>query len=89
LDCPLDWENPKLVAAEDAVAAAAARHQIAWGRPGGGPAQIKRIAAKGGKLIAHGSDFGALMSMLPTYAKAFNEAIPGRNNAATPRHHEA
>ena len=29
------------------------------------------------------------MSMLPTYAKAFNEAIPGRNNAATPRHHEA
>jgi 4-hydroxy-2-oxoheptanedioate aldolase len=65
------------------------RHQIAWGRPGGGPAQIKRIAAKGGKLIAHGSDFGALMSMLPTYAKAFNEAIPGRNNAATPRHHEA
>jgi len=25
--------------------------------------------ARGGELIAHGSDFGAVMSMLPIYAK--------------------
>lgn len=93
LNCPLNWDEPKMTAAEDAVAAAAARHSIAWGRPGGNVAQIKRIAGKGGKLIAHGSDFGAVMAMLPTYAKTFNEGIAGRTGAiagsATPRHHEA
>lgn len=93
LNCPLDWDHPKMVAAEDTVSAAAARHNIAWGRPGGGAAQIKRILGKGGRLIAHGSDFGALMTMLPTYAKAFNEALPGRNGRATdvskPQTHEA
>jgi 4-hydroxy-2-oxoheptanedioate aldolase len=93
LGCPLDWDHPKMVAAEDTVAAAAARHNIAWGRPGGGAAQIRRIAGKGGKLIAHGSDFGALMTMLPTYAKAFNEAIPSgggpAGGAANPQAHEA
>jgi 2-keto-3-deoxy-L-rhamnonate aldolase RhmA len=74
LGCPLDWNHPEMTAAEDAVAAAAARHRIAWGRPGGTATQIQRIAAKGGRLIAHGSDFGALMTMLPTYARAFGEA---------------
>jgi 2-keto-3-deoxy-L-rhamnonate aldolase RhmA len=78
LNCPLDWNHPKMVAAEDAVAAAAARHKIAWGRPGAA-AQISRISGKGGRLIAHGSDFGALMTMLPTFAKAFSEALPANN----------
>jgi 2-keto-3-deoxy-L-rhamnonate aldolase RhmA len=82
LNCPLDWDNPKMIAAEDAVAAAAARHNVAWGRPGGGAAQIKRIASKGGKLIAHGSDFGALMSMLPTYGKAFDEGLSSHHSRA-------
>ena len=93
LNCPLDWDHPKMVAAEDTVAAAAARHNVAWGRPGGSVAQIKRIADKGGKLIAHGSDFGAIMSMLPTYAKAFNEGLTGHHSqaagSAIPPAHEA
>ncbi len=67
--CPVDWEHPTMTAAEDAVAAAAARHRIAWGRPAGSVEQIARIARKGGRLIAHGSDFAAVMSMLPPYAK--------------------
>lgn len=69
LGCPMDWSDPQMTAAEDAVAAAAAKHQIAWGRPAGNVEQIARITRKGGKLIAHGSDFGAVMTMLPTYAK--------------------
>ena len=69
LGCPTDWNHPQMTAAEDAVAAAAAKHRIAWGRPGGSVEQIARITRKGGKLIAHGSDFGAVMTMLPTYAK--------------------
>jgi 2-keto-3-deoxy-L-rhamnonate aldolase RhmA len=65
LSCPADWNHPQMTAAEDA----AARHRIAWGRPGGNVEQIARISRKGGKLIAHGSDFGAIMAMLPAYAK--------------------
>ena len=75
LGCPLDWNHPKMIAAENAVAAAAAKHHIAWGRPGGTIEQIARIAQKGGKLIAHGSDFGAVLTMLPTYAKNFEAGL--------------
>ncbi|SDS49069.1 aldolase/citrate lyase family protein [Opitutus sp. GAS368] len=75
LDCPMDWSHPKMTGAEDAVAAAAARHRIAWGRPAGNVEQIARIVRKGGKLIAHGSDFGAIMTMLPVYAKNLSDGI--------------
>lgn len=75
LGCPLDWSDPQMTAAEDAVAAAAAKHKIAWGRPGGNVEQIARITRKGGKLIAHGSDFAAVMTMLPTYAKNLADGI--------------
>jgi 2-keto-3-deoxy-L-rhamnonate aldolase RhmA len=73
--CAMDWKEPKMTAAEDAVAAAAAKHGIAWGRPGGSVEQITRIAKKGGKLIAHGSDFGAVMTMLPAYAKNLADGL--------------
>jgi 4-hydroxy-2-oxoheptanedioate aldolase len=75
LGCPLDWENPKMTAAEDAVAASAAKHGIAWGRPAGNAEQIKRIGEKGGRLIAHGSDFASLMTMLPIFGKSFSDAL--------------
>lgn len=75
LGCPLDWDHPEMAAAEAAVAAAAAKHRIAWGRPAGSVEQIARIVRKGGKLIAHGSDFGAVMTMLPTYAKNLADGV--------------
>ena len=50
-------------------------HGVAWGRPGGNVEQIARIVRKGGKLIAHGSDFRAIMTMLPTYAKNLEQGI--------------
>jgi hypothetical protein len=62
-------------AAENAVAEAAARHRIAWGRPVGGAEQIAHLVRKGGRLLAHGSDFGAIMNALPTYAKTLAEGI--------------
>lgn len=75
LDIPSDWNHPQMTAAEDAVAAAALKHGIAWGRPAGNAEQIARVAGKGGKLIAHGSDFGAVMTALPAYAKTFAETL--------------
>lgn len=75
LNVPMDWNNPEMCAAEDAVAAAAARHGIAWGRPAGNAEQVARIAAKGARLINHGSDFGAILTMLPAYGKVMREAL--------------
>ena len=75
LNCALDWKEPKLLAAEDAVAAAAARHGIAWGRPAGNAAQIAHVAGKGGRLIAHGSDFGSVMTMLPTFGRTLADTL--------------
>lgn len=75
LGCPMDWNHPMMAAAEDAVATSAAKHKIAWGRPAGSVEQIARIARKGGKLIAHGSDFGAVMTMLPAYAKNLADGL--------------
>ena len=76
LGCPLDWENAKMTAAEDAVAAAAAKHGIAWGRPAGNADQIVRVTQKGGRLIAHGSDFSSVMTMLPIFGKTLADTLP-------------
>jgi 4-hydroxy-2-oxoheptanedioate aldolase len=75
LGCPLDWKNPKMIAAEDAVAAAAARHGKAWGRPSGSAEDIAHLNRKGARLIAHGSDFGAVMKMMPAFAKTMSEGL--------------
>lgn len=75
LECSLDWKNPKMVAAEDAVAAAAARHGVAWGRPSGTAEDIAMLQQKGARLIAHGSDFGAVMRMLPEFAKNLSDGL--------------
>lgn len=75
LGCPIDWNDPAMIAAEDAVAAAAAKHGIAWGRPAGTPEQITRVAAKGGRLIAHGSDFGSVITGLQQCAAHLSTAL--------------
>ncbi|MBI5692994.1 MAG: 4-hydroxy-2-oxovalerate aldolase [Verrucomicrobia bacterium] len=77
LGCPLDWANPKMIAAEAAVAAAAARHGKAWGRPSGSAEDIAALAKKGARLIAHGSDFGAVMKMMPAFAETLRQGLGG------------
>jgi 2-keto-3-deoxy-L-rhamnonate aldolase RhmA len=77
LGCPLDWKNPKMLEAQAAVAGAAARHGIAWGRPSGTAEDIALLTRQGARLIAHGSDFGAVMKMLPVFAQTLNEGIGG------------
>ena len=75
LGCPLDWQNPKMVAAQASVAAAARKHGKVWGRPSGSAADIAALAKQGASLIAHGSDFGAVMKMLPLFGETLREGL--------------
>ncbi len=75
LECEPDWTNPKMAAAQDAVAAAAAKNNIAWGHPAGTAEQIAAMAKKGARLIACGSDFGAIYSALPNFAQTLEEGL--------------
>ena len=75
LKCDPDWKHPKMAAAQDAVAAAAAKNHIAWGHPAGTAGQISAMAQKGARLIAHGSDFSALYSALPNFGKTLASGL--------------
>jgi 4-hydroxy-2-oxoheptanedioate aldolase len=75
LGCPLDWTNPKMIEAQAKVAAAAARHGKAWGRPSGTAEDIALLKQQGAQLIAHGSDFGAVMKMLPEFARTMKTGL--------------
>ncbi len=85
LGCPLDWKHPKMMAAQASIAAAAARHGVAWGRPSGTAEDIAAIAKLGARLIAHGSDFSGIAQVMAnggrTLAEALNagqESTPGQ-----------
>lgn len=76
LDCAADWAEPKMQKAQAAVAAAAAKHHIAWGRPAGNASDISGLAKMGGRLIAHGSDFSAVKAaMSTTYSQTLAEGL--------------
>lgn len=84
LGCPLDWAHPKMAAVQDTVAAAAAKTGIAWGHPAGTTEQIKAMMAKGARLLAHGSDFGAVMVGLAGGGQTFAAALEGTGGDNTP-----
>jgi 4-hydroxy-2-oxoheptanedioate aldolase len=75
LNCPMDWNQPAMKDAQARVAAAAAKHGIAWGRPARSVEDIRDLAAAGGRLIGHGSDYSSVAQMLPQFAGRFNEAL--------------
>jgi 4-hydroxy-2-oxoheptanedioate aldolase len=75
MGCAPDWKLPQMAAAQTKVAAAAAKHGIAWGRPTRDVADIRDLQAAGGRLIAHGSDFGAVFAMMAQYGKNLTEAL--------------
>ena len=60
-----------LDAAFEKVAAACARHGIAWGTPVGSPEDLAKRQHQGGQLLAHGGDFGGMMNILKTSAQTF------------------
>lgn len=75
LGCPLDWKHPKMLAAQETVAAAADRCGVAWGRPSSTAEDISLLAQRGARLIAHGSDFSAVLAMLPAFGKTLADGL--------------
>jgi 4-hydroxy-2-oxoheptanedioate aldolase len=60
-----------LEAAFEKVAAACARHGVAWGTPVGTPEDLAKRQAQGAQLLNHGGDFGGMLNILKTSAQTF------------------
>ena len=75
LGCFGNWEHPLMREAHARIAAAAAKHGVAWGRPTRGPDDIRQLAASGARLIANGSDFSGVAAVMAQSGKNFREAL--------------
>ena len=75
MGCDPDWREPRLQEARTRVVAAARRNGIAWGGVTGNADDVADMLKLGGRLIALGSDFGAVREMLPTYSRALADGI--------------
>lgn len=75
LGCPLDWQQPQLIAAQARIAAAARQHGIAWGRPARNADDIQELSRQGAQLINLGSDFGAVAAMLQAGGKTLADSL--------------
>lgn len=89
LNTPMDWTHPRMREAQARVAAAALKHNLAWGRPARTVEDIRAVAAAGARLIAHGSDFSSIATMLPQFSSRFTEALghaqaPSTANSKSP-----
>jgi 4-hydroxy-2-oxoheptanedioate aldolase len=62
-----------LESAIEKVAAACARHGIAWGLPVGTPEDLAKRQAQGAQLLNHGGDFGGMLNILKTCAQTFSD----------------
>ena len=60
------------------VAAAAARHGKAWGRPAGSVEQLKRLYEQGARILVHGGDFIAFTTMLEDCGRNLTEICSGK-----------
>lgn len=66
---------PSLDECIERAAAAAKRHGKAWGLPAGTPEALQKYTAMGAQLLAHGSDFGAIMGTIEASARNLDEAL--------------
>jgi 4-hydroxy-2-oxoheptanedioate aldolase len=69
LGCGPGAGDPRMNAAQQAVAAAARQHGKAWGRPVGTLEDVRVIIGQGAQLVAFGSAFSALSRMLEDCAR--------------------
>ena len=64
-----------LESATEQVAAAAARHGKAWGRPVADQEQLQALHAQGARLLAYGGEFSAFLNMLRERGEEFDHLL--------------
>ena len=57
------------------IAAAAARHGKAWGRPVADQEQLQALHAQGARLLAYGGEFSAFLNMLRERGEEFDHLL--------------
>jgi 4-hydroxy-2-oxoheptanedioate aldolase len=72
LGCTAAVTDPVMLDVQKRVQAAAQKHGKAWGRPVGSAADAQTLVELGARLIAYGSDFGAIHSHLAACAADFD-----------------
>ena len=55
----------------ETVAAACAKHGVAWGTPVGTAEDLAKRQQQGAQLLAHGGDFGAIRAALQAGSETF------------------
>jgi len=75
LGCTAAVNDPELMKAQKAIAAAAAKHGKTWGRPVGSPADARTIIELGSRFVVFGSEFGALCQHLGECATGFDDVL--------------
>jgi 4-hydroxy-2-oxoheptanedioate aldolase len=78
LGCSPSVNDPKTMAAQEKIAAAAKRHGKVWGRPVGTPDDAKVILGQGAQLVVMGSPFFAILRHLRETGAQF-DALLGEN----------
>ena len=64
LGCSPAVNDPVMLDVQKKLNAACVRHGKAWGRPVGSAADVKAVVELGARLVAYGSEFGAIHSHL-------------------------
>ena len=75
LDCSHAVNDPKMMAAQKKIAAAAKKHGKAWGRPVGNAAEAKTIIELGAQLVNLGGAFGAICEHLAQCSAQFDQVL--------------
>ncbi len=75
LGCTAAVNDPTMLEVQKKVAAAAHAHGKAWGRPVGSAADARVIIELGARLVAYGSEFGALYKHLADCSAEFDEML--------------
>ena len=75
-DLGLRLQHDPVMSLEEAiekVAAACAKHDVAWGLPAGTVEDLRRRREQGGQLLAHGGEFRAILAALESGAADYDK----------------
>lgn len=76
LGCTAAVDDPVMLDAQRRIAAAAAQHGRAWGRPASSTDDVRAVVQLGGQLIAIGNDFWGVNEHLARCAATLDAALP-------------